>query len=928
MVPYTFTSIERKWQNRWETQKSFVPSTSPSIGPALKYYILNMFPYPSGSGLHVGHYTGYVASDILARYYKHNGYHVMNPIGFDSFGLPAEQYAIQTGQHPAITTEQNIKKYREQLKQVSLDFDWERAINTSEPSYYKWTQWIFLQIFNAWYNIATEKAEPIDSLIQEFSRNGNSKVEAVCDEHTPAFSAEEWHAFSETEKQTQLLHYRLAYLKDSTVNWCESLGTVLSNEEVKDGFSERGGHPVIRKKMKQWSLRMTAYAERLLRDLDSLDWPLSTKEIQRNWIGRSEGAEITFRVQGQRGQSITIFTTRPETIFGACFIALAPEHPWVSFIATTRRDPALIAYIEQAKNRAERVRLTESSFLSGIFVGACVIHPFTGAPLPIWVADYVLPNYGTGAIMGVPAHDNRDYVFAQSFDLLTLPVIENNILVEDGPYEEPKGKMINSAFLNGLSVPEAFEKVIQSLTQKRIGNYKVQYRLQDPIFSRQRYWGEPLPIYYKQDGLPYALSEHKLPLLLPKVNSYEPNKSGAPPLSNASNWHTQEKYPLDLTTMPGWAGSSWYFLRYMDPNNSKTFVSKEKEAYWKEVDFYIGGAEHATGHLLYARFWTKLLHDLGHIHMIEPFSKLFHQGMIQSFSAFVYRIKDSNTYVSFNLKDQYDVVSMHVPIELVNKHILDIEAFKNWRPELAHAVFILEGDKYVCGSKIEKMSKSKHNVINPDMVIAQHGADALRLYLMFLGPLEQSKPWTLVGIEGISRFLNKVWRFVLNAKASWTIYGETPTKEILKIIHKTIKKVTEDIQKCSFNTAVSSLMICINELSTFEKVDRSTVESFILLLEPFAPHIAAELWEIIGKKGNITTAPFPIVDQTYLEENSCQYPIEVNGKLRTKMLFDKTTPPIIIEQKVLENEIIKKWLAGKSPTKVVIVPNKMINVVL
>ncbi|MGI2257375.1 leucine--tRNA ligase [Candidatus Cardinium hertigii] len=928
MQPYIFTEIEQKWQNKWKEQKSVTADRSLTTNDLPNYYILNMFPYPSGSGLHVGHYMGYVASDILSRYYKHSGYHVMNPMGFDAFGLPAEQHAIQTGQHPAVTTAKNIEKYIVQLKQIALDFDWDKSVNTSEPEYYKWTQWIFLEMFNSWYNIATQKAAPIHTLIQEFVDHGNTKVQAACDDHTPIFSAKEWNAFSETEKQVQLLHYRLAYLKDSMVNWCEALGTVLANEEVKDGFSERGGYPVTRKKMKQWSLRMTAYAERLLIDLDGLDWPLSTKEMQRNWLGKSQGAEITFRVQGQKGETITVFTTRPETIFGVCFIALAPEHPWVSAMANQTADIALIAYIEQSKNRSDRSRVAETTFLSGLFVGTCVIHPFTGAPLPIWVADYVLPSYGKGAIMGVPAHDRRDYIFAQSFDLLTLPVIESALLIEDGPYEAAEGKMINSDFLNGLSVPEAAEKVMEKLIQNKIGESKVNYRLQDPIFSRQRYWGEPFPIYYKEDGLPYALSQEQLPLLLPEVSSYKPNPSGAPPLANALHWSTPEGYPLDLHTMPGWAGSSWYFLRYMDPHNRETFLSKEKEAYWKGVDFYIGGAEHATGHLLYARFWIKLLYDLGHIHINEPFPKLLHQGIIQKCTAIVYRLKDENVLVSAGLIAQYDVVRIYIPTVFVKKNVLDLEALKNWRSEFADAHFLLEEGKYICGGKMEKMSKSKYNVVDPDGVITQYGADALRLYLMFLGPLEQSKPWDLSGIEGVFRFLNKVWRFVHHAKASWTTTVLPPNQEMVKILHQTIKKVTESIKKYSFNTAISSLMIGLNRLSTFEKVTQSVVEDFIVLLEPFTPYMAAELWEIIGKTSSITEVSFPIWNETYLVEKSFEYGIAVNGKLRTKMVFDYNASSMAIEEAVLAHEVIQKWIAGGVIKNVVVVPNKMVNVVL
>ncbi|MDD9140080.1 MAG: leucine--tRNA ligase [Candidatus Cardinium sp.] len=924
MRAYNFTLIEEKWQNIWQKQQETIPHEPSHY--ARKYYVLNMFPYPSGSGLHVGHYTGYVASDIIARYYKHKGYHVMNPMGFDSFGLPAEQYAIQTGQHPAITTEKNISKYKRQFRQMGLDFDWDRQINTSEPTYYKWTQWIFLQLFNAWYNNTTQKAEPIETLLQAFTSNGNHTVEAACDEDTPLFSAQEWNAFTASEQQAKLLHYRLAYLKYSMVNWCETLGTVLANEEVKNGFSEIGGYPVTRKKMKQWSLRMTAYAERLLEDLSSLDWPLPTKEMQRNWIGRSKGAEITFSVQGASDQTIKVFTTRPETIFGACFIALAPEHPFASFIANTTGDTILIDYIHKARNQSDRNRLADPTTLSGMFLSAYAIHPFTGARLPIWVADYVLPNYGTAAIMGVPAHSRQDYLFAQSFKLPSLPVIKSDNSLESEPYEGTEGKLINASFLNGLSVPMAFASIIQELVRKKIGKYKINYKVRDPIFSRQRYWGEPFPIYYKEDGLPYALSEDQLPLVLPEVSSYQPNKSGEPPLSNALNWTTPEGYPLELTTMPGWAGSSWYFLRYMDAHNANDLVSKAEEEYWSPVDCYIGGAEHATAHLLYARFWTKVLYDLGHIRRKEPFNKLFHQGMILNLSALAYRIKDKNEFVSFHLKESYDVVGIHVPIKFVHNHILDIKALKKWRPEFADATFILEDGKYICGSKMEKMSKSKHNVVNQERVIAQYGADALRLYLMFLGPLEESKPWDLAGIEGCSRFLHKIWRFVHYAQDSWTTTECINAKEITKTMHQTIQKVTEAIQRCSFNTAISSLMICLNKLSAHKKVKKSIVENFILLLEPFAPYIATELWEIIGK-GNIRTFPFPDWDKAYLVETSYAYPVAINGKIRTKIIFDCPTPDTIIEREVLMDAVIQKWLSGKTVKKVIIIPRKMINIV-
>ncbi|MBX9889983.1 MAG: leucine--tRNA ligase [Amoebophilaceae bacterium] len=926
MRPYNFTSIEEKWQKIWKKQKGSIPHASPQQPP--KYYLLNMFPYPSGSGLHVGHHTGYVASDILARYYRHQGYQVMNPMGFDAFGLPAEQYAIQTGRHPAITTGINIARYREQFDQIGLDFDWDKQIDTSDPAYYKWTQWIFLQLFNAWYNHTTEKAEPIATLIERFTHQGNHTINAACDEDTPLFSAEEWKRFSPSEQQANLLPYRLAYLKYSTVNWCEALGTVLANEEVKNGCSEVGGYPVTRKKMKQWSLRMTAYAGRLLADLNPLDWPLSTKEMQKNWIGRSEGVEITFKVQGSSDQTIKVFTTRPETIFGVCFMVLAPEHPFASFMAAQTANPMLIDYIEKTKNQTDRNRLIEATGCSGVFLDAYVMHPFTGVPLPIWIADYVLPDYGTGAIMGVPAHDNRDYTFAQAFKLPVMAVIESNKPPEAGAYEAQEGIMINSSLLNGLSVPMAFERIIQELTQKGIGNYRVRYKVRDPIFSRQRYWGEPFPIYYKEDGLPYALAEDQLPLVLPAVNNYKPNQFGEPPLSHALDWATPAGYPFELTTMPGWAGSSWYFLRYMDPHNTHALVDKKQAAYWNQVDFYIGGSEHATGHLLYARFWTKVLYDLGHIDIEEPFLKLFHQGMILSFSALAYRIKDKNEFVSFNLKEGYDVVAIHLPTTFVQKNVLDIEAFKNWRPEFAEATFILENGQYLCGSKLEKMSKSKHNVVNPDTVIAQHGADALRLYLMFLGPLEESKPWDLSGIEGTSRFLHKVWRFVEERDWATTADASADTSEdVTKIMHQTIKKVRGAIESCSFNTAISSLMIFFNKLSVQERVEKMVIENFILLLEPFAPYIAAELWERIYNGEHIKTVAFPTWDEAYLMETSYLYPVAINGKLRTKLMFDGDTPDTIIEKEVLANEIIKKWLSGQKVKKVVIVRNKMINMV-
>lgn len=919
---YSFRSIEAKWQSKWQNQRRQPQEQTAQGRPT--YYILNMFPYPSGAGLHVGHYIGYIASDILARYHKHKGYHVMNPMGFDAFGLPAEQYAIQTGQHPAITTAKNIQQFITQLKAIALDFNWERMVNTSDPSYYRWTQWIFLQLFNAWYNKETQKAAPIETLVALFTRNGNSQVDAACDADTPIFSAESWNNFSETAKQAILLHYRLAYLKEGMVNWCEALGTVLANEEVKDGFSERGGHPVTRKKMKQWYLRITAYIDRLLEGLKPLDWPSATKEIQRHWIGRSEGTEIDFRVKNQP-HTITVFTTRPETIFGACFLVIAPEHPFAAVITQQTADPAIATYIQQAKNYMERNRLTLSTSLSGVFTGSYALHPFTEAPLPIWIADYVLPHYGSGAVMGVPAHDKRDDNFAKTFGLPTLQIIKPKIPVENGPYEGMLGEMINSEFLNGLSVTEAFENIVQQLIQRQLGKFKIHYKLQDPIFSRQRYWGEPIPIYYKADGLPYALSTDQLPLELPNITNYQPNPSGDPPLSNALNWSTPAGHALELTTMPSWAGASWYFLRYMDPHNSKAFIDPLHEAHWKKVDCYIGGREHATGHLLYARFVTKLLHDLGYIHMDEPFPKLFHQGMLQCHSAWIYRIKNSDTFVSFNLKSGYDVTPIYIPITFVQNGYLNIEALKLWRTEFAHATFILENGQYLCGQKMEKMSKSKHNVINPDSIIEQYGADALRLYLLFLGPLEQTKQWNPTGIEGITRFLNKVWRLIHQAKASWPVVEVEPT--VMKTLHTTVKKVTEAITSYSFNTAISSLMICVNTLSTFQHIDQPTIERLILLLAPFAPHIAAELWEDIGHKEVITTVAFPSWQENYIQETHFQYPIAINGKVRTKITLHNHTLSPTLEKEILSDPIIQKWLVGKRTEKVIIVPHRIINIV-
>ncbi|MEM9416795.1 MAG: leucine--tRNA ligase, partial [Bacteroidota bacterium] len=755
MTDYDFKAIEATWQQYWAQHHTF--RTKEDLAKP-KYYVLDMFPYPSGAGLHVGHPLGYIASDVVARYKRSQGYNVLHPMGFDAFGLPAEQYALQTGQHPAKTTAENSARYRDQLQRLGLSFDWDRMVCTSDPAYYRWTQWIFLQLFQSWYDKALQKARPITALVAHLEKKGNAHLQAACDEDTPLITAEAWHQMTEQEQQGLLLKYRLAFLEATMVNWCPALGTVLANEEVKDGVSERGGHPVVRQKMQQWSLRMTAYAERLLTDLEALDWPASVKEMQRNWIGKSTGATILFQATPPQGPAtaLEVFTTRPDTIFGVTYLALAPENPHVSALTTPEQQMAVASYVEQAQKRSERERLADVKHVTGVFTGSYAPHPFTGQPLPIWVADYVLAGYGTGAVMGVPAHDSRDHAFAQHFGLDVVPVVTSGAETK-APYEAKEGTLINSNFLNGLNVQEATERVLQELATQQIGDRKTTFRLRNAIFSRQRYWGEPFPIFYK-DGMPYALPENELPLALPPVKAYHPTPTGQPPLGHAENWQTAAGYPLELNTMPGWAGSSWYFLRYMDPHNEQALVSPQAQAYWQAVDLYIGGAEHATGHLLYARFWTKFLYDLGHVSMQEPFQKLINQGMIQGQSCFVYRIKGTQQFVSHGLRQQYDTVSMHVSIDLVKDGVLDTEAFRQWRPELQEATFILEDGQYQCGSEVEKMSKSKHNVVNPDTIIDQYGADTLRLYTLFLGPLEQSKPWDTHGIEGVFRFLHKLWR--------------------------------------------------------------------------------------------------------------------------------------------------------------------------
>jgi leucyl-tRNA synthetase len=923
MNHYDFKAIEQKWQQYWEDHQTFCTAIVPNKP---KYYILDMFPYPSGEGLHVGHPLGYIASDIVARYKRSKGYEVLHPMGFDAFGLPAEQFAIQTGQHPAVTTAQNIQRYKQQLSQLGLSYDWNRSISTCKPAYYKWTQWIFLQLFNSWYDTNLQKARPIDELIILFERQGNQQVQASCEREITLFTAQQWQGMNEEEKQQHLLAYRLAFLENTTVNWCPELGTVLANEEVKDGLSERGGYPVIRKQMKQWSLRITAYADRLLAGLDNLQWPFSTKEMQRNWIGRSTGAKLNFiTISNGQEYNISVFTTRPDTLFGITYLALSPEHPLAKSITTNSRRADIETYVTQATNRSERERLADVNRITGVFTGAYAIHPFTKQPLPIWIADYVLAGYGTGAVMGVPAHDSRDYAFAKHFQLPIIQVITGGDITQEA-YEVKEGTLVNSSFLDGLSVQDATEQMTQKLEALGIGKQEITYRLRNAIFSRQRYWGEPIPVYYKND-IPYPLSIEELPLELPSLTSFKPTSTGEPPLGHAPNWKTKEGYPIELSTMPGWAGSSWYFFRYMDPNNEANLVGLTAQSYWQAVDLYLGGAEHTTGHLLYARFWTKFLYDLGYVNVEEPFQELIHQGMIQGRSNFVYRIKGTNQFVSYNLRHTYNTVPMHVDIHLVKNDILDLEEFKKWRPDLQTANFILENGQYICGSEIEKMSKSKYNTVNPDTIVAQYGADTLRLYTMFLGPIEQAKPWDTNGIEGVFRFLVKVWRLFHSEKQSEATH-DTPTKEEQKAIHKAIKKVEGDINRYAFNTAVSNLMICVNELTALKCNNRHILANLVLILAPFAPHLAEELWKILGHGDSITQASFPSYEEKYLHEQAYEYPIAINGKVRAKIDFTIEASQEEIEQQVLSHTSIQKWIQGQTVKKLIIIPNKMVNIVI
>ena len=1041
-MEYNFREVEKKWLSYWEKNKTFRTVEDPSKP---KYYVLDMFPYPSGAGLHVGHPLGYFASDIYARYMRLKGYNVLHPMGFDAFGLPAEQYAIQTGTHPAVTTEKNIRKYREQLGKLGFSFDWDREVVTADPAYYKWTQWTFIQLYKSWYNYDKCKARPIDELIGIFEKEGNVHVNAACSD-VKTFTAEEWKNFSEKEQQEILMNYRLAYLSDTWVNWCPALGTVLANDEVKDGFSERGGHPVERKKMKQWFLRITAYAQRLLDGLDTIDWSESIKEVQRNWIGRSEGAVVFFDIDGHKEQ-LEIFTTRPDTLFGATFMVLAPEHPVIRRITTPEHRDEVEEYIKTAVNRSERDRIADVKKITGVFTGAYAINPVNNEKIPIWVAEYVLAGYGTGAIMAVPAHDSRDFAFARHFNLPVIQVVTREKNKEEDPatwedsYDSKEGWLINSGILNGMTVQEAIPAIIDHLKKQNRGYGKVNFRLRDAIFSRQRYWGEPFPVYYKE-GIPYTLDEDQLPLELPEVDKYLPTEKGEPPLARAKNWSTPEGYPLETNTMPGFAGSSGYYLRYMDPHNDKEYFSKEAVSYWQNVDLYVGGDEHATGHLIYSRFWNKFLYDLGLSVTEEPFKKLVNQGKILGRSSFVYRVnlekyaeyllwqmirnageaenvirnyRDGNRrfdfyhtpsrliieiksqekleklesyykdyirhtgnrllllpihdiiymtedimekirqaiedtahghvffddhkkkirtlnplFVSKNIKDREQwSTPLHVDINMVHNDELDIEAFRKWRPEFENAEFILEEDgKYICGWEIEKMSKSKHNVQTPDELVEKYGADVLRMYEMFLGPIEQSKPWDTNGIEGISRFTKKFWRLFHDQDNRLVVTEEKATDEELKILHKTIKKVREDYERLSFHTAVSSFMICTNDLSSLKCHKREILEPLVILISPLAPLMAEELWENLGHQPSISFAPLPDHDEKYLAEDTFEYPVSFNGKMRFKIVLPVDISADEAEKAVLQAPQAQKWIEGKAVKKVIFVPKRIINVVV
>jgi leucyl-tRNA synthetase len=950
-MDYNFPEIEQKWQKYWAEHKPFKADNTSSKP---KFYVLDMFPYPSGAGLHVGHPLGYIASDIYSRYMRHKGFNVLHPMGYDAFGLPAEQYAIKTGQHPAITTENNIKQYRRQLDKIGFSFDWEREVRTCNPSYYKWTQWTFIQLFNSWYNKETDKAEPISRLVQVFKKSGNSEIKAACAQKS-VFSADDWNNMGEEAQQLLLMNYRLAYLADEMVNWCPALGTVLANDEVSDGYSVRGGHPVERKLMKQWLLRITAYAERLLQGLEQLDWAESLKEIQRNWIGKSVGATLFFDVYNT-DRKIEVFTTRADTLFGATFIVLAPEHALVPIITTPDCRNQVEAYINEAKNRSDRERMTEVKRISGAFTGAYAINPVTGKNIPVWIGDYVLAGYGTGAVMAVPGHDARDYAFARHFDIPVLQVIDQGN-INEAAWEEKTGKVINSDFINGMEIPEASSTIIDWAEKKGIGYRRINYRLRDAIFSRQRYWGEPFPVYYK-NGIPYMLNEDQLPLELPPVDKYLPTESGEPPLARAQNWKTPDGYPLESNTMPGFAGSSGYYLRYMDPQNNNAYFSADAVNYWKQVDLYIGGAEHATGHLIYSRFWNKFLFDLGMTPCDEPFAKLINQGMIQGRSSIAYRLNGSNLLLSakyanaptelliseieqqhgkdylstvFHLLQNADGISLsqiHLDVNMIVDDKLDLAIFHKDSAEFRDSKLLLDEGEFHCIWQVEKMSKSLLNVVNPDIVVERYGADTLRLYEMFLGPLEMHKPWDTKGIEGVYRFLRKVWRLCHDKENNFSLSDADPTAAELKTLHKTIKKINDDIERFSFNTAVSALMICVNELTEQQCNKKQIIEKLVLLLSPLAPHLAEELWEKCGHSEGISYVGFPVHEDQYLAEDEFEYPVMYNGKLRYKLKLSVSLSVEEIEKAALSAPEAAKYTGGNPPKKIIVVPKRVINVVV
>ncbi len=933
-MEYNFRAIEARWQAYWREQNVYQVTEDQSRPP---YYVLDMFPYPSGAGLHVGHPLGYIASDIFARYKRLRGFNVLHPMGYDAFGLPAEQYAIQTGQHPEITTEENIRRYREQLDRIGFSFDWSREVRTSDPEYYRWTQWVFIRLFHSYYNYGVGQARPITELIEHLETRGTEGLE-VAESEALSFTAQEWLSWDRVRQAQVLMNYRLAYLGETMVNWCEALGTVLANDEVSDGVSIRGGHPVEQRKMRQWCLRVSAYAGRLLEGLDRIAWSESLKEAQRNWIGRSEGAEVRFPIlrdrtsKGDYRGELTVFTTRIDTIYGVTFMVLAPESDYVAEVTTAEQATAVEEYLQATRRRTERDRMADRR-VSGVFSGSYAENPITGEAIPIWISDYVLAGYGTGAIMAVPAHDSRDFAFARHFDLPIIQVVlpEGEELSDPSSWTESKdsksGTLVHSGLLNGLSVQEAIAKMKAYISEHQLGRVRTNYRLRDAIFSRQRYWGEPFPIYYDSEGIAHTLRDEELPLCLPEVDKYLPTSDGQPPLGRAQGWHTAQGDPYELSTMPGFAGSSAYYLRYMDPHNDQALVSKEKDAYWRHVDLYVGGAEHATGHLIYSRFWNKFLFDLGLIVEDEPFQKLINQGMIQGRSNFVYRIKDTNTFVSLGLKDAYDTTPIHVDVNIVSNDYLDLDAFRAWRPEYATADFILEDGRYLCGWAVEKMSKSMYNVVNPDMIVERYGADTLRLYEMFLGPIEQSKPWDTNGIDGVHRFLRKLWGLYY-APEGLRVTDSPASKEELKSLHKLIKKVTQDIEQFSFNTSVAAFMICINELQSLKTTTREVLQPLLILLAPFAPHISEELWHALGEQTTIGGATWPEYDESYLIEDQVKYPVSFNGKTRFTIEIPSGATEEQAEALVLQSQEAQRWLEGKTPKKVIVVPGRIINIVL